>query len=146
MPARPRWCFPGGSLTTAATQTLVNGITYQNTNTDNPSAGNRVVHAHAGQGQRRHGQRRRGHDHAVDRLDGDDQSAVDDAPVATITPTSYGPVNEQTGLTLAHGPVDRDVDAGSGSLTVTLSVTEGTLNVTLAAAGAGVSASPAARW
>ena len=36
-------CCPGGSLTTAATQTLVNDITYQNTNTDNPTAGNRVV-------------------------------------------------------------------------------------------------------
>ena len=32
----------GGNLTTAATQTLVNGITYQNTSTDNPTAGNRV--------------------------------------------------------------------------------------------------------
>ncbi len=31
-----------GSLSTAAAQTLVNGITYQNTSTDNPSAGNRV--------------------------------------------------------------------------------------------------------
>ena len=33
----------GGTLSTAATQTLVNGITYQNTSTDNPTAGNRVV-------------------------------------------------------------------------------------------------------
>ncbi|MEQ1902744.1 MAG: DUF4347 domain-containing protein, partial [Pirellulaceae bacterium] len=33
----------GGSLTTAATQTMVNNVTYQNTNTDNPAAGNRVV-------------------------------------------------------------------------------------------------------
>jgi hypothetical protein len=32
----------GGTLSTAATQTLVNGITYQNTNTDQPSSGNRV--------------------------------------------------------------------------------------------------------
>ncbi|WP_374682213.1 DUF4347 domain-containing protein, partial [Accumulibacter sp.] len=33
----------GGSLSAAATQTLINGITYQNTNTDSPTAGARVV-------------------------------------------------------------------------------------------------------
>ena len=33
----------GGTLSAAATQTLVDGITYQNTNTDDPTAGNRVV-------------------------------------------------------------------------------------------------------
>ncbi|MBL8378811.1 MAG: cadherin-like domain-containing protein [Burkholderiales bacterium] len=32
----------GGTMSAAATQTLVNGITYQNTSTDNPTAGNRV--------------------------------------------------------------------------------------------------------
>jgi glycine cleavage system H lipoate-binding protein len=32
----------GSGITSAATQTLVNGITYQNTNTDDPTAGNRV--------------------------------------------------------------------------------------------------------
>ena len=32
----------GGTLSTAATDTLVNGITYQDTNLDNPTAGNRV--------------------------------------------------------------------------------------------------------
>ena len=32
----------GGNLTAAATQLLVNGITYQNTNVDQPTAGNRV--------------------------------------------------------------------------------------------------------
>ncbi|MDP2034757.1 MAG: tandem-95 repeat protein [Polaromonas sp.] len=32
----------GGTLTTAATQTLVNGITYQNTNVYNPTAGDRT--------------------------------------------------------------------------------------------------------
>ena len=69
-------------------------------------------------------------------------TAVDDAPVATITPTSYGPMNEQTSLTLhGTGLSISDVDAGSGSLTVTLSVTEGTLNVTGGSTGAGVSAS-----
>ena len=33
----------GGGLTTANTQTLVNGMTYQNTNTDSPTAGDRVI-------------------------------------------------------------------------------------------------------
>ncbi|MEI9885432.1 MAG: DUF4347 domain-containing protein [Rhizomicrobium sp.] len=32
----------GGGITTSAANTLVNGITYQNTNTDDPTAGNRV--------------------------------------------------------------------------------------------------------
>ncbi|MFT3857961.1 MAG: DUF4347 domain-containing protein [Aquabacterium sp.] len=33
----------GAGITTAAMQTLVNGITYQNTSTDNPTAGSRVI-------------------------------------------------------------------------------------------------------
>ena len=57
-------------------------------------------------------------------------TAVNDAPVATITPASYA-ATEQTALTLTGtGLSISDVDAGSGSMSVTLAVTEGTLNVT----------------
>ena len=63
-------------------------------------------------------------------------TAVNDAPVATITPTSYA-ATEQTALTLKNtGLSISDVDAGSGSMSVTLAVTEGTLTVTAGTSGA----------
>src|SRR5262245_22303831 len=66
-------------------------------------------------------------------------TAVNDAPVATITPTSYS-ATEQASLTLKNtGLSISDVDAGSGSMSATLSVTEGTLNVTAGGSGASVS-------
>ena len=65
--------------------------------------------------------------------------AVNDAPVATITPVSYS-ATEQTSLSLKNNGLSiSDVDAGSGSLTVTLSVVEGTLTVTAGSSGASVS-------
>ena len=61
---------------------------------------------------------------------------MNDAPVATITPTSYA-ATEQTALTLKNtGLSISDVDAGSGSMSVTLAVTEGTLTVTAGTSGA----------
>ena len=66
-------------------------------------------------------------------------SAVNDAPVAVITPVSYS-ATEQTSLSLKNNGLSiSDVDAGSGSLTVTLSVGEGTLTVTAGTSGAAVS-------
>src|SRR5207344_2974852 len=63
-------------------------------------------------------------------------TAVNDAPVATITPASYA-ATEQTALTLKNtGLSISDVDAGSGSMSVTLAVTEGTLNVAAGSSGA----------
>ena len=63
-------------------------------------------------------------------------TAVNDAPVATITPVSYA-ATEQVSLTLKNAGLSiSDVDAGSGSMTVTLAVTEGTLNVTAGTSGA----------
>ena len=63
-------------------------------------------------------------------------TAVNDAPVATITPASYA-ATEQMALTLKNtGLSISDVDAGSGSMTVTLAVTEGTLTVTAGTSGA----------
>ena len=68
-------------------------------------------------------------------------SAVNDAPLATITPLSYS-ATEQTSLSLkSNGLSISDVDAGAGSVTVTLSVVEGTLTVTAGGSGAGVSGS-----
>ena len=52
-------------------------------------------------------------------------TAVNDAPVATITPASYAKT-EQVALNLKNnGLVISDVDAGSGSMTVTLAVDRG---------------------
>ena len=68
-------------------------------------------------------------------------NAVNDAPVATITPTTYA-ATEQTSLSLAGtGIAISDVDAGSASMTATLSVTSGTLSVAAGTTGAGVSGS-----
>jgi hypothetical protein len=68
-------------------------------------------------------------------------TAVNDPPVSTITPTSYS-ATEQVNLSLkANGLAVSDVDGNSGSETVTLSVTEGILNVTTGGSGAGVAGS-----
>ena len=65
-------------------------------------------------------------------------TAVNDAPVATITPASYSNT-EQVALNLKNNGLSiSDVDAGSGSMTVTLAVTEGTLTVTAGTSGATV--------
>ena len=63
-------------------------------------------------------------------------TAVNDAPVATITPVSYANT-EQVALNLKNNGLSiSDVDAGSGSMSVTLAVTEGTLTVTAGTSGA----------
>ena len=68
-------------------------------------------------------------------------TAVNDAPVATITPASYSNT-EQVALNLKNNGLSiSDADAGSGSMTVTLAVTEGTLTVTTGTSGASVSGS-----
>ncbi|MGB9366363.1 MAG: FG-GAP-like repeat-containing protein [Xanthobacteraceae bacterium] len=61
---------------------------------------------------------------------------ANDAPVATITPASYS-ATEQTALSLKNSGLSvSDVDGNAGSETVTLSVTEGVLNVTAGGSGA----------
>ena len=68
-------------------------------------------------------------------------TAINDAPVATITPASYS-ATEQVALSLKNNGLSiSDVDAGSGQVTVTLSVGEGTLTVTAGTSGAQVSGS-----
>jgi hypothetical protein len=64
-------------------------------------------------------------------------NAVNDAPTAVITPTNYA-ATEQTTLDLKNtGLSVGDVDAGNGRVTVTLSVTEGTLTVSIAPGSGG---------
>jgi hypothetical protein len=63
-------------------------------------------------------------------------TAVNDAPISVITPTTYS-ATEQTSLVLKNtGLSVSDVDAASGSMTVTLSVAQGTLTVTAGGSGA----------
>ncbi|WP_124962391.1 Ig-like domain-containing protein, partial [Sulfurisoma sediminicola] len=65
-------------------------------------------------------------------------TAVNDAPGAAITPLTYS-ATEQTSLTLkGTGLSISDIDAGGGTMAVTLSVGEGTLNVTAGGSGATV--------
>ena len=67
-------------------------------------------------------------------------TSVNDAPVATITPTTYS-ATEQVSLNLKNSMSVSDVDSLGGVETVTLSVTEGTLTVTAGTSGAVVSGS-----
>jgi hypothetical protein len=60
---------------------------------------------------------------------------VNDGPVATIAHT-YGVIEQQNLTIHGTGLSVSDVDAGSGSMTVTLSVTEGVLNVAAGTSGA----------
>ena len=72
-------------------------------------------------------------------------TAINDAPVATITPACYS-ATEQVALALKNtGLSISDVDAGSGPMTVTLSVGEGTLTVTAGNSGARSRAAAARR-
>ena len=63
-------------------------------------------------------------------------TAVNDAPVATITPASYAATEQTASRSRTPACRSADVDAGSGSMSVTLAVTEGTLNVTAGSSGA----------
>src|SRR5262245_682083 len=65
---------------------------------------------------------------------------VNDAPLGTITPTDYGPVDEQALLSLKNSGISvADPDAGAGGVTATLSVSEGILNIVAGGSGAIVS-------
>jgi large repetitive protein len=66
--------------------------------------------------------------------------SVNDAPVATIAPTTYS-ATEQVSLNLKNSMSVSDVDSLGGVETATLSVTEGTLTVAAGTSGAVVSGS-----
>ena len=67
-------------------------------------------------------------------------TGTNDAPVATITPTTYS-ATEQVSLNLKNSMSVSDVDSLGGVETATLAVTEGTLTVTAGTSGAVVSGS-----
>ncbi len=68
-------------------------------------------------------------------------NAVNDAPTAAITKTSYAAV-EQTSLALkGTGLSIADIDAGSGSMTVILSVADGVLNAAVGDSGTAIAGS-----
>jgi hypothetical protein len=122
--------FNTTDATPSSVSTLIEHIGYAD-NSDNPSTAARTL------------------TFAVDDGDGASGSAnatinitaVNDAPVSTITPTTYS-ATEQTSLSLKNnGLAVSDVDGNAGSETVTLSVTEGTLTVTAGGSGAGVAGS-----
>ena len=102
----------GGTLSTAATQTLVNGITYQNTSTDNPSAGDRVVTLTqvktaaapptAAPTRRRYRSSRRSR-----------SRAVNDAPVATATGTALAYTENAAAMAVDPGVTVADLDSAS---------------------------------
>ena len=67
-----------------------------------------------------------------------DITAINNAPVASITPT-YGSVDERASLSLKGAGLSvSDVDGNNHSETVTLTVNEGILNVTAGTSGASV--------
>ncbi|MES3003128.1 MAG: VCBS domain-containing protein, partial [Pseudomonadota bacterium] len=117
-----------GSATKATYQTILDGVQYTNSS-DAPSPSPRTVNVVVNDGL----------DNSVSRSVTVGMTAVNDAPVATITPTTYA-ATEQVAMTLKNtGLSISDVDAASGSMTVTLSVTEGKLTVTTGGSGAAVS-------
>jgi VCBS repeat-containing protein len=122
----------GGTLSGAAAQTLVNGITYQNTSVDNPSAGNRVFTLT--QVKDSGGTANGGVDTTTLSIASTvTLVAINDAPTNTVPgalqTTSEDTTKAITGLSVA------DIDANASSVTVTLAVTNGTLTVSGGTAG-----------
>ena len=69
-------------------------------------------------------------------------TAVNDDPAATIAPPTYNATENITLNLKTNGLAVSDIDGNAGNMTVTLSVTEGTLNVQAGSSGAIVSGSP----
>ena len=119
-----------GSSSVANYQTALRSVSYQNTS-ENPSTATRTVSFTVNDGSISSNTATRSITVA----------AINDAPSATITPSSYT-ATEQTSLTLhGTGLSVADADAGSASVTVTVSVVSGTLNANAGSTGAGISGS-----
>ena len=119
----------GSDELTSQWQTILQGVQYNNTS-NSPTGPTRTVTVVA---------TNTGTSNSSSATDTINITAVNDAPVATITPTSYS-ATEQTSLNLKNNGLSiSDVDAGSSSVSVTLSVTEGALNVAAGTSGATVS-------
>ena len=129
--------FSGASLSAATLQSLIDGFAYSNTSQD-PTAGDRVVTitevVDSGSNTPP--------DNATTALNiasTVNVVAVNDAPVATITPASYA-ITESATLDLKNNGLSvSDIDGNAGSETVTLAVSDGILNVAAGTSGAGVS-------
>jgi len=112
-------------VSTANINSLVNGITYQNTSIDNPTDGNRVftlTQVVDSGGTANGGVNTT----TLSIASTVDVNPADDAPINTVPAaqtTNEDTTKAITGLSIS------DVDAGSGSMTVTLGVTNGTLTV-----------------
>ena len=116
----------GGTLSAAAAQTLVNGIGYQNTSVDNPSAGSRTFTLTQVK------------DSGGVASGGVDTTTLSIASTVTVVPLNDAPVNtvpgavqttnEDTALPIT-GLSIADSDANAGTVTVTLAVANGTLTV-----------------
>jgi 6-phosphogluconolactonase (cycloisomerase 2 family) len=131
-----------GSVTITGTLAAINAllntdgtstVSYTETN-DNPSATVTLTLQINDQGNTGTGGAQTGSDTSTINI-----TPQNDAPIATITPTTYA-ATEQVALSLKNnGLAVSDVDGNAGSQTVTLSVTEGILNVTAGGSGALVS-------
>jgi cell shape-determining protein MreC len=118
------------AATNAAVGALVNNITYVNSNNATPSTTSRTVRYNVTNAR---GITSVNYDATVT------VAAVNDAPTATITPTSYS-ATEQVSLTLhGTGLSIADVDAGSATVQATLSVVSGTITVSAGSTGVSVS-------
>jgi hypothetical protein len=105
-------------------------------NSDTPPASDTLTMTANDQGNTGSGGAKTGSDTATINI-----TAVNDAPVATITPTTYA-ATEQTSLTLhGTGLSISDTDAASGTMQVTLTVLSGTLSAGAGTTGATVGGS-----
>ena len=115
-----------GTLSGAAAKTLVEGIAYQNTLVDNPTAGNRTFTLT--QVKDSGGTVGGGVDTTtLSIVSTVSVVAVNDAPVNTVPEAQPGTEDTTKAIT---GLSISDVDAGSSGMSVTLTVTNGTLTVT----------------
>ncbi|MGC4059845.1 MAG: DUF4347 domain-containing protein [Aquabacterium sp.] len=116
-----------GSITAANTQTLINGITYQNTNADNPTGGNRVFKL------------TQIVDNGGTANGGADTTNVSITSTVGVSPTNDAPVaNDDVANTAPGVPIDVDVlandfdpDTPRSSWTVTIVSVTGGATVTV---------------
>lgn len=119
-----------GPSTAATYQAILQNILYNN-DSDTPNTANRTVTVVVNDGSSNSDS----HSVSISVM------PVNDAPIATITPTSFN-AKEETGYILSgKGLSISDVDAGNGTMTVTLKVGEGDLNISKGTTGVTVSGS-----
>ena len=108
----------GGLFNEAETETLITAIQYQHTDTDAPTEGNRHIDVIVNDGIA---------DSAAARTT-INLVATNDPPTATIVPFSYS-FNEDDPYMALSGVSVSDFDAGTNDMSVTISVTDGSLRL-----------------